>query len=127
MMEKRKRMNGTQHRSGMPTPGIGSLDPNDLKNFIRDGLVSMTREGRDDFIEALETEMQRADLSMRSYLIPLGIPAMTVDELTPTEVGHLIRFLKTNVPRAMPAVERAIARLEAFAEHESGSTRRLAE
>ena len=126
MMYRGKRMNRKQVRRGTPTSGISSLDPDDLKNFIRDALLSLASEDRDDFIDALETEMERANLSMRSYLIPLGILAMTAAELTPTEVGHLVRFLKINVPRAMPTVESAIARFEAFAEHESGSTRRLA-
>jgi hypothetical protein len=103
-----------------------SLDPNDLKSIVRDGLVSMTMADREDFIQALESEMRRANLNMRAYLIPLGIPARSPEDLTPTEVGHLIRFLKINVPQAMSAVERAMARYSQFADKSGHPGDRLA-
>ncbi len=76
----------------------------------------MTMAEREEFIQVLEAEMRRANLNMRAYLIPLGIPGRSPEDLTPTEVGHLVRFLKINVPQAMPAVERAMARFGVFAE-----------
>ena len=95
------------------------LDPNDLKSVVRDGLVSMTMAEREEFIQVLEAEMRRANLNMRAYLIPLGIPGRSPEDLTPTEVGHLVRFLKINVPQAMPAIERAMGRFGIFAEKAS--------
>lgn len=91
------------------------LDGDHLKNVVRDGLISMNADGRIEFIQALETEMRRSNLSMSAYLIPLGIMASTPEELTPTEIGHLVRFLKIIVPGAMPAVDRTMARFEVFA------------
>jgi hypothetical protein len=70
--------------------------------------------------------MRRTSLNMRAYLIPLGIPGRSPEDLTPTEVGHLIRFLKINVPQAMPAIERALGRYEVFAEKINHSGDRLA-
>ncbi|HLG16693.1 MAG TPA: hypothetical protein VJH03_19655 [Blastocatellia bacterium] len=87
-----------------------SVDPNELKAKIRDGLVAMDAATREVFIQTLEAEMKRLKLDMRSYLIPLGIPARSPQELTPTEVGHLVRYWRYNVPQAMPAVERTLAR-----------------
>ncbi|MCI0487278.1 MAG: hypothetical protein L0229_11840 [Blastocatellia bacterium] len=95
---------------------FGSLDPNELKGVVRDGLVSMTLTDREEFIRTLEAEMRRISLNVRSYLIPLGIPGRTPDDLTPTEVGHLIRYLKINVPNAMPAIEHVLAGYSVFAE-----------
>src|SRR5215813_9361655 len=85
-------------------------DPNDLKMAVRDGLSVMDIQERSAFINDLESEMVRINLDIRSYLVPLGIPGRSPDDLTPTEVGHLVRFLKLNVPQAMRAVERAMAR-----------------
>lgn len=101
-------------RNQVTRTGLGTLDPNELKNVVRDGLVTMNMADREDFIQSLEIEMRRASLNMRAYLVPLGIPARTPEELTPTEVGHLIRFLKINVPQAMSAVERALSRYTVF-------------
>jgi hypothetical protein len=61
------------------------------------------------FIKTLEYEMVRSGLSIRPYLIPLGIVAECAEDLTPSEVGHLIRFFRINVPKAMSAVVRVLA------------------
>jgi hypothetical protein len=89
-------------------------DPTELKSIVRDGLVSMTMAEREEFIQALEAEMRRVNLNMRAYLIPLGIPGRSPEDLTPTEVGHLIRFLRINVPQATIAVDKTIARYGIF-------------
>ncbi len=92
------------------------MDPNELKNTVRDGLVSMTMAEREEFIQALGAELKRISINMRAYLVPLGIPARSPEDLTPTEVGHLIRFLKINVPQAMSVVGRVMSRYGVFAE-----------
>lgn len=99
------------------------LDANQLKATIRDGLVSMTIAEREEFIGTLEAEMRRAGLNMRSYLVPLGIPGRSTEDLTPTEVAHLIRFLKLNAPQAMRAVERALTQYDTLGEKHGGTHR----
>src|SRR4030095_13136470 len=101
-----------------------SREADDVKNTVRDALLLMTWAEQVEFVQALASEMRRENLSITQYLIPLGIPGMWPEELAPTEVGHLTRFLKIHVPQAMPAVERAMARLEVF--RESENTRPLA-
>jgi len=95
-----------------------SGEADDVKNTVRDSLLQMSWAEQVEFIQALETEMRRGNLSLSHYLIPLGIPGMKPEELTPTEVGHLVRFLKMHVHQAMPAVERALTRLEMHREKE---------
>ena len=86
-----------------------------LKNQVRDGLLLMNVTEREAFIQALEVEMRRAGLTIRSYLVPLGISAMRTDELTPLEAAHLVRFLKINFPQAAPAIAKVMARFGASA------------
>ena len=93
---------------------VESLDPDDLRSLVRDGLLSMAVTEREDFIQALDIEMRRSNFNMRAYLVPLGISGRCPQDLTPTEVGHLIRYLKMVVPKALPAVERVITRYVAF-------------
>jgi hypothetical protein len=102
----------------MPSSDTASREADDVKNTVRDALLLMTWAEQVEFIQALESEMRRADLSITHYLIPLGIPGMRPEELTPTEVGHLVRFLKRHVLHAVTAVERAMARLEVLREKE---------
>ena len=101
----------------MPSSDTASREADDVKNTVRDALLLMTWAEQVEFIQALESEMRREDLSITHYLIPLGIPGMTPEELTPIEVGHLVRFLKIHVGQAMPAVERAMAGFEVFREN----------
>jgi hypothetical protein len=113
------RLRVTRKRVQMPSSDAASREADDVKNTVRDALLLMTWAEQVEFIEALESEMRRANLSISHYLIPLGIPGMTPEELTPIEVGHLVRFLRLHVRQAMPAVERAMARLEVFREYEN--------
>jgi len=112
------RIRTARNRVQMPSSDTASGETDGVKNTVRDALLLMTWAEQIEFIQALESEMYRANLSISHYLIPLGIPGMTPEELTPTEVGHLVRFLKIHVRQAMPAVERAMARLEVLRENE---------
>lgn len=103
-----------------------AIDAGELKEIVRDGLVAMNSAEREEFIRTLEGEMRRAGLNMRAYLIPLGIPGRSPEDLTPTEVAHMIRFLKLNVPQAMRAIERALVRYEIFSAGISGRGHRIA-
>jgi hypothetical protein len=122
-MARRIQTKGIQRRKRISQSGIG---PADLKIVVRDGLASMTAADREAFILALETELRYKSLSMRGYLIPLGISASSLDELTPSDVGHLVRFLKLNVPGAMRAVDGIIERFAISAENVVSSGDRLA-
>ncbi len=108
---QRKQIN---RRIETTTVGWSEVDADELKEVVRDGLVAMDATARAEFIRTFEAEMRRAGLNMRGYLVPLGIPGRSPDDLTPTEVAHMIRFLKLNVPQAMPAIERALAHYEVF-------------
>ena len=112
------RLRVARKRVQMLSSGTASRGADDVKTIVRDALLLMTGTEQVEFIQALESEMRSDNLSITNYLIPLGIPGMRPEELTPTEVGHLVRFLKIHVRQAMPAVERAMARLEVFREYE---------
>ena len=112
------RLRVARKRVQMLSSDTGSRGSDDVKTIVRDALLLMTWPERVEFIQALESEMRRENLSIANYLIPLGIPGMRPEELTPTEVGHLVRFLKRHVLQAVTAVERALARLGVLRERE---------
>lgn len=89
---------------------VSDLDPQTVKDRVQDFLIANDKKGREDFILALELCLRRAKLNMRSYLIPLGIPGTSPENLTPKEIGHLLRFLLINVPTARPVIAAFIAR-----------------
>jgi hypothetical protein len=105
-----------QVRNQMTVSGSGELGPEELKALVRDGLVAMNMAEREAFFEALDRQMKSIGLDIRKYLVPLGIPGRSPEDLTPTEIGHIVRYLKINVPQAMPAVAKALSRFTAFVE-----------
>ncbi|MEW6212163.1 MAG: hypothetical protein AB1631_27655 [Acidobacteriota bacterium] len=105
---------------------IGSFNPDELKSFVRDGLMAMSQAEREEFIQTLQAEVREANIRLSSYLVPLGIPGRSPNDLTPTEVGHLVRYLKINAPQAMPGIERALARYPLFMSKLGESAQRLA-
>ena len=78
----------TRNRLAQPRQPL-LTDPNELKSLIRDGLVSMNMAEREEFIQSLETEMRRTSLNMRAYLVPLGIPGRSPEDLTRNEPRSL--------------------------------------
>ena len=115
-----------QNKTAAVPPKWSTVDADELKAVVRDGLVGMNMTEREEFIESLEAELRRAGLNMRGYLVPLGIPGRSTEDLTPTEVAHLIRFLKLNVPQAMTAVERALSGYESFSTEDGGKRHKIA-
>jgi hypothetical protein len=95
---------------------LESFSPDELKGFVRDGLMTMNVSEREQFIRTLQAEVREMHVDLRAYLVPLGIPGRSPVDLTPTEVGHLVRYLKINVPRAMTGVERAVAQFPVIAD-----------
>lgn len=125
-MAKNIQTKRVQNRSESDEVKWSTLDANELKATVRDGLVAMNMTEREEFIGTLEAEMRRAGLNMRAYLVPLGIPGHSPEDLTPTEVAHLIRFLKLNVSKAMPAIERALGGYNSFVDHDGTTNHRIA-
>jgi hypothetical protein len=97
-----------KHKKQIELSGFQDLDADKLKVSVQEMLVLMEALERKLFIKTLEYEMFRAGLSIRDYLIPLGITATRAEDLSPNEVGHLIRFFRINVPKAMSAVARVL-------------------
>jgi hypothetical protein len=91
-----------------------ALDSGTLKTVVREGMLLMSLDERKKFVCALETEMNNFASTMRSYLVPLGIYGREPSDLTPNEVGHLVRFLKIINPNLMPSIERVLFEYSPF-------------
>jgi hypothetical protein len=125
-MAKNMNTRRLQNRNEVATANWSALDANELKSIVRDGMVAMNMTEREEFIGTLESELRREGLNMRAYLVPLGIPGRSPEDLTPTEIAHIVRFLKLNVSKAMPAIERSLARNGAFSANDGRSGHRIA-
>jgi hypothetical protein len=98
----------SEKRKGLEPSTFEELDADQLKESVREMLMLMEPLERKLFIKTLEYEMFRSGLSISAFLIPLGIPARSVEDLTPNEIGHLMRFFRINVPAATAALARVL-------------------
>jgi hypothetical protein len=98
----------------LATKSYMALDSGTLKTLVRNGMLLMTFDEQQRFIRALEIEMNRLGSTIRAYLVPLGISAFEVGDLTANEVGHLIRYLRITTPKLMPTIERVLSDYSAF-------------
>ena len=97
---------------------LKSISPDDLKSLVRDGVSGMTPADRELFYTEMETSLRKTGIDLSSYVIPLGITGRSAEDLTPTEIGHLLRYLRINVPKASPVIVRVLSKYPALFEHE---------
>jgi hypothetical protein len=112
-------------RRQLDMTGLQELEADELKDSVREMLITMGPVERKLFVKSIECEMMRAGLNLGSYLIPLGIFGARAEDLTPTEVGHLIRFFRINVPTAMSAVLRVLSGYPRFRERKQAGRSRV--
>ena len=88
-----------------------TLEPNDLCDRTRDALSTLAEEDRKPRRDEILAGLRQAGVNIASALLLLGIPARTTDELTPSDVGKLLRYVRINVPVAMQALSGPLAQL----------------
>jgi hypothetical protein len=67
-------------------------------------LSQLSEEEQRAMHNGLLSSLKRAGVNIGHHLLLLGIPARTAEELTATEMGILIRYVRISEPRAMAAV-----------------------
>jgi len=97
---------------------LKSISPDELKSLVRDSVSGMTAAERELFYTEMEASLRKAGMDLASYVIPLGITGRSAEDLTPTEMGHLLRYLRINVPKATGVIARVLSKYPAFTEHE---------
>ena len=87
------------------------LEPNDLCNKTQKALLALPEENRKSLRDKLLTGLRKASVNIASALLMLGIPARTPDELTPSDMGKLLRYVRINMPEVVKALAEPLAEL----------------
>lgn len=105
------------------------LEPNNLRDRIYNALVSLPRDERASMSDQIISKLKDFRVNVRTGLLMLGIPARTADDLTPSDLAKLMRYLRINAPKALEAISSPLSDLltigESF-EKGVGSMRRAA-
>jgi hypothetical protein len=85
--------------------------PNELCDSVRGAMVALALDDRVSIKEKLLSAINESKLNVGSILLLLGIHADTVEELTPSDVGYLVRYIRINSPNVLTALRRPLAEL----------------
>jgi len=85
--------------------------PSELCDAVRGAMVAVSLDDRISIKEKLLSALKGARINVGSILLLLGIHADTVEELTPSDVGYLVRYIRINSPDVLPVLKRPLAEL----------------
>jgi hypothetical protein len=80
------------------------ISANGLRNGIYKALSKVSLSERVRLYKKLIGDLESAGIRVGSRLFLLGIPAEVPEELTPSDIGMLIRSVYLNEPRAIAAI-----------------------
>jgi hypothetical protein len=88
-----------------------TLAPNDLRDRARHALATLAEEERKAAFGRLLAGLAGAGVNVSSSIIVLGIPARRADELTPSDMAKLLRYVRINWPEAIAALAEPLRQL----------------
>ena len=91
--------NGKQRPRNLTT-----IEPDLLRDKVFDALSSLTEDDRALMRDNLLARLERAGVDVSGSLFQIGIPAETADDLTPSDIAKLLRYVRINKPEAMKRV-----------------------
>jgi hypothetical protein len=81
-----------------------TIEPNSLRDRVYTALSGLSFEERATTIDNLINNLKGFSVNVRTGLLMLGITARTVSDLTPSDIGKLVRYLHINAPKALEAI-----------------------
>lgn len=83
---------------------LETAEPDSLRDSVREALSQLSEVEQRAVHNDLLSVLKGAGVNLGHHLLLLGIPARTAEEVTPAEMGILIRYVRISEPRAMAAL-----------------------
>ncbi len=87
------------------------VSANGVRNGVYKALVKIPLKERVQLYKQLIGELEKAGINVGSRLFLLGIPATIPEELSPNDIGKLIRSVYLNEPKAMLAISETLSQI----------------
>jgi hypothetical protein len=88
-----------------------TMDPDELRNRLRDSLLIRPFDERSVATNRIVTGLKNAGLNVGATAVLLGIPGGTVSDLTPSDIAHLVRYVRINRLEILKAVTQQLIEL----------------
>ena len=83
---------------------LAVIEPDALLDVVRKTLLSLTDEEMASTRSRLIADLKKARLHVGACLFMLGIPAAVPDDLTPSDIALLLRYVRINEPQLMQVI-----------------------
>ncbi|HWP42401.1 MAG TPA: hypothetical protein VNO14_04150 [Blastocatellia bacterium] len=90
---------------------LAVASPEWLRERVFSSLRRLPPEERESARDRILADLKRAGVNIGSALLILGIPALTPDELSPSDIAKLVRYVRINTPKAMTVLSRTLGGL----------------
>ena len=102
---------GRIERTGKRLADPAKMDPDTLRDRVYEELSKLSPDERAIMTNRLLAGLADAELRPRPTLFLLGIVVVTLDDLTPFEVGKIMRFVRLNSPELLEFVSAPLVEL----------------
>ncbi|HKV38485.1 MAG TPA: hypothetical protein VJX67_04665 [Blastocatellia bacterium] len=98
------------------TGDLSALDPTVLRDSVRNAILTFPQEERAAITARLVARLKEARFDLRSSVIVLGINARSAEDLTPSDIGHIMRYLRLTAQPVFAAITPSLTELLGDAE-----------
>jgi hypothetical protein len=114
-MRRRKmiwgRETGPRERSIGLVEDLTNLEPDALRDSVRKALSALTAEELVSWRDHLLGGLIKAGMNLEACRFLIGISEDSIDNLSPSGIAHLIRYVRLNLPEAMKVVAGRLGKL----------------
>ncbi len=114
---------GTIKRSTPPDPDLADCNPEWLRDRVFNALSRLSADKRESMRDRILSDLRKAGVNIASGLVKLGIPARTPDELSPSDIAKLVRYVRINTPGAMNVLDGTLTELIAPEAEKAGGVK----
>ncbi len=90
---------------------LTTIEPDVLRDRVYKALSKLTDDDRALMRDKLLASLEHADVDINASLFLLGIPVKTPDNLTPSDIAKLLRYVCINKPEALKSAASLLADL----------------
>lgn len=110
-----------------PQQDLSTLKPDDLRDQVQKALSRLCEADSKAARQRLLAGLAMAGVHVGATLFMLGIPATSLDDPTPSDLGMLLRYIRINTPTAIKALNGVLSELLAAKEELEIAARRIDE
>jgi hypothetical protein len=88
-----------------------NLEPDALRESVQEALSTLTPDDLASWRDHLLSGLRKAGMNLDACRFLIGIYGDSTDNLTPSAIAHLIRYVRLNLPEAMKVVAGRLGKL----------------